>query len=88
MEVRELTLKIELLGGLLEELAFWAEINESEESDNKFDEVLSAVREMRSIILEELEGYMLHAKVYNEPVCLNYYRVKKELERSTFQEEW
>lgn len=87
MQNPQLTLKIELLGGLVEELAFWSnDLKGDEYSDNKFEEVLDAVREMREVVLEELEDYFNECKLSGEPIALNYYRVKKELERTTFQE--
>ena len=82
-----LTLKIELLGGLIEELSFWSSLEDGGEyAEIKFDEVLGAVREMRVVVLEELTEYEEDVRTTNEPVFLNYIRVKKELERTTFEE--
>lgn len=86
MQNPQLTFSIELLGGLMEELAFWADAEEDAFSDKKFDEVLEAVRSMRLLVLEDLERYVYNVKINNEPICLNYVRVKKELERTTFQD--
>ena len=87
MERPQLTFKIELLGGLVEELAFWSNLEDGGEyAEVKFDEVLEAVREMRLVVLCDLTEYLEDVAINNEPVCLNYIRVKKELERTTFEE--
>jgi predicted component of type VI protein secretion system len=81
-----LTLKIELLGGLVQELSFWASLEDGGEyGDQKFDEVLSAAQEMRVIVLDDIEEYLNDCKVNNEPVCLNYFRVRRELQACTFE---
>lgn len=88
MENPGLSFKIELFSNLVEELGHWAiEFNDTqvEYAEIKFDETLEAVREMRLILLKELEDYERNCKVNNEPIFLSYRAIKKELERHTFE---
>ena len=85
MEVADLTFKIEVLGHLLEELHLWS--NEEEGvayADKKFEETLAAVKEMRDIVLNDLEEYFKHAKDNNEPIYLPYFQIRRDLQRAEF----
>lgn len=88
MERPDLTFKIEIFGNLVDELGYWAtESNENdiEIAEIKFDETLAAVKEMRSLLLEDLEEYERNCKLNNEPIFLSYRVIKKELEKHTFE---
>lgn len=89
MQTAEMTLKIEILGNLIEELAYWNSIADNEEieyADDKFIETLHAVRDMREIILDDLKRYLDECKRTNDPVSLQYFSVYKELQRTTFED--
>lgn len=85
-----LTLKIELFGNLIEQLNHWQSIGEEDDVmdldyvEERFIETLAAIRDMRNVLLEDLEGYLHDCKVNNVPVDLNYFRIKKQLDESTF----
>lgn len=88
MERPDLTFKIEIFGNLVEELGYWAEEANSggiDLAEDKFDEVLEAVKEMRGILLEDLNEYERYCKDNNEPIFLSYRVIKKELEKHTFE---
>jgi hypothetical protein len=89
MEKPEISFKLELLGNLILQLKYWTtefEDGEIELVEEEFDRTLEAVREMREVLLEELDGYFEHCKVNNEPVYLPYWTVRRELRETTFQE--
>lgn len=88
MERPDLTFKIELFGNLVEELGYWAEESNNggiELAEEKFDETLAAVKEMRGLLLEDLNEYERNCKLNNEPIFLSYRVIKKELEKHTFE---
>jgi hypothetical protein len=90
-----LVLKINLFGNLIEELNHWhlccddearyGEEDELQYCEDKFVETLEAVRDMRALLLSDLEEYVRLCKEDNEPVDLGLYRVKKQLDESTFE---
>jgi hypothetical protein len=90
MQTPQLTFKIEMFGNLIEELNNWQRIGEEEDLmdsdyvEDRFVETLAAVRDMRNILLQELEEYIYDCKNTGTPVDLSYYRIKKQLAESTF----
>lgn len=91
MQRPELTLKIEMFGNLIEELNYWHHVCEHEEGDREFEyaeqmfvDTLSSVKEMREVLLEELDEYRRDCEVGNVPVDISYYRIQKQLKESTF----
>jgi len=91
MQTPELTLKIEMFGNLIEELNYWHYITEHEENENSFEyaeqmftDTLAAVRDMREILLEELNEYKQNCRINHEPIDISYHRIQKQLEESTF----
>lgn len=76
-----------MLGNLIIELKYWSEGYEDGELDiveEEFDKTLAALKEMRDVVLGELDGYFEHCKATNEPVYIPYWTVRKELRESTF----
>jgi hypothetical protein len=91
MQKPELSLKIEMFGNLIEELNYWHYVCEHEEGEQAFEyaeqmfvDSLDAVRELREILLEELDEYRNDCKLHNEPVDISYFRIQKQLQESTF----
>ena len=91
MQKPELTLRIQMFGNLIEELNYWHYICENEGSEHEFEyaeqmfiETLDSVREMREILLEDLNEYRNDCKLHQIPIDLGYIRVQKQLEQSTF----
>lgn len=91
MQRPDLTLKIEMFGNLIEELNYWHYVCDHEESENAFEyaeqmfvDTLNSVKEMREILLEELDEYRRDCEIDNIPVDLSYYRIEKQLKESTF----
>lgn len=91
MQTPELTFKIEIFGNLIEDLNYWHLSCGEDENDDlpyceeKFIESLRAVRDMRAVLLEELEWYLNDCRINQVPIDLSYYRIKKQLEDSTFE---
>lgn len=76
----DLDFKIEILGHLLEELHLWSSEEEGVAfADKKFDETLAAVKEMKDVVLNDLEEYFRYVKANNEPTYLPYYQIRKDL---------
>jgi hypothetical protein len=76
----DLDFKIEILGHLLEELHLWSLEEEGVAfADKKFDETLAAVKEMKDVVLNDLEEYFRYVKANNEPTYLPYYQIRKDL---------
>ena len=87
MDKAEITFKIELLGHLLAELQYWdGEDMDLAFADQKYDETLAALKEMKGIVLEELEGYFLYVRTNNEPPYLPYYQIYRDLKNAKFGE--
>lgn len=91
MQTPELTLRIEMFGNLIEELNYWHYICENEEGEQEFEyaeqmfiDSLNAVKELREILLEELDEYKMDCRATNTPIDLGYYRIQKQLKESTF----
>jgi hypothetical protein len=84
-------MKIEMFGSLIQELDYWNYICDHEEgeaqlvyADQMFHDILSAVKEMREILLEELNEYKKHCRTNSIPIDISYHRIQKQLEESTF----
>jgi hypothetical protein len=80
-----------MFGNLIEELQYWhlSVDDEDEEGDleyceQKFLETLRAIRDLREALLDDLNVYIEKCKADNEPIDLAYYRIKKQLDESTF----
>jgi hypothetical protein len=80
-----------MFGNLIQELDYWRYVCEHEEDGVEFEyaeqmfiDVLSSVKEMREVLLEDLNEYRIDCKVNNTPTDLGYWRIKKQLEESTF----
>jgi hypothetical protein len=96
MQTPEITLRIEMFGNLIEELNRWHYLCESDEiemeinnttheyCEQMFIDTLSAVREMREMLLEELNEYRNDCKLNQIPIDLSYVRIEKQLKESTF----
>jgi hypothetical protein len=88
MQRPDLTFKIETLGNLVLELNHWDAVllhnSDIIVAEQEFDKVLDAIKEMKQIILEELDGYFQDCKLNNEPVFLPYWTIRKELRESNF----
>lgn len=91
MQTPELTLKIEMFGNLIEELNYWHYVCEHEEGEHEFEyaeqmfqDSLNAVRDLRNILLEELDEYKNHCRANGVPIDISYHRIQKQLEESTF----
>lgn len=85
MEKPSLTLKIELLGQLLEELNYLGnEPDEIEFIDEEFDDVLAAAAELKTVVLTDLEEYFKYVKDNNEPVYLPYKIIQRDLRNAKF----
>jgi hypothetical protein len=92
MQSPEMNLRIEMFGNLIEDLNYWHNCCDNEEGDEElqyceqmFIDVLSSVKEMREILLLDFEEYFNDCKFNEIPVDLGYWRVKKQLEDSTFE---
>jgi len=91
MQRPELTLKIKMFGNLIEELNYWHYITEHEEGEQEFEyaeqmfvDTLDSVREMREILLEDLDEYKRNCELNSEPVDISYHRIQKQLKESSF----
>lgn len=88
-----LKFKIELFGHLIEELDYWHKScgNDEDEDDelryceDRFIQTLSAVREMRQILLDDLKEYFDYVGIHKETVNLGFKRIQKQLNESTFE---
>jgi hypothetical protein len=87
MEKPELEFKIQLLGGLLDQLNYYTEFEDSdlEPIEQEFQEVLAALRELREVLLGELDEYFANSQANNEPIYLPYWTIRKELRESNFE---
>lgn len=93
MQTPGMTLRIEMFGALVDELAYWQKCLEEEEENEgdeleycgaRFEETLDSIREFREILLEDLDNYVKDCKEHNIPIDLGYWRIKKQLHESTF----
>ena len=91
MQTPELTLRIEMFGNLIEQLNYWHYICEHEEGEQEFEyaeqmflDNLNAVKELREILLEDLNEYRRNCELHQIPVDISYYRIQKQLKESTF----
>lgn len=87
MQRPDITFRIELFSTLIDELNDWHEACQDDDfefAEEKFVETLKAVKDMREVLLEALEGYVNDCKVHRIPVDLGYWRIKKQLEESSF----
>jgi hypothetical protein len=92
MQTPEMTLRIEMFGNLIEELNYWHNACGDEEQDenlqyceDRFIDALEAVRDLRQALLEDLQGYLYECRSNSVPIDISYYRIKKQLEESTFE---
>ena len=86
-----MNLRIEMFGNLIEDLNYWhrcceneSEGDEQDYCEQMFIDTLASVKEMREILLEDFEEYINDCKSNQIPIDLGYWRVKKQLEESTF----
>ena len=87
MENPVITLKLNLLGDLVQQLnAIAREFPDDEVDaiDEEFDEILEVIRRLRTEILGDLDEYFEHIKANNEPVYLPYWTVRRELQETVF----
>lgn len=87
MNKEDLTFKIEILGHLLSELEYWG--NEDFDlviADQRFDETLTALKEIKAIVLFDLEEYFKYARDTNEPIYLPFVQIYRELKNAKFGE--
>ena len=80
-----------MFGNLIEELNYWHYVCEHEEGEHEFEyaeqmfvDTLNSVREMREILLEELNDYRIDCEANQIPIDLGYFRIQKQLKESTF----
>ena len=86
-----MNLRIEMFGNLVEDLNYWHACCDNEESEDEleyceqmFIDTLSSVKEMREILLDDFEEYLNDCKANQVPIDLGYWRVRKQLQESTF----
>ncbi len=91
MQYPGLNLRIEMFGNLVDELSYWHKCIDGEESDDsleyceeRFQDALDACKDMRLILLEELDQYVKDCRSNNYPTDLGYWRVKAQLVETTF----
>ncbi len=92
MQNPSLTLKIEMFGNLVDELEYWNKCcaNEADSDiqmeycENKFKDVLDACREVRDILMVELNEYVDNCKSNQIPISLDYWRIRKQLQEVSF----
>lgn len=87
MENPVITLKLNLLGDLVQQLnAIAREFPDDEVDaiDEEFDEILEVIRRLRIEILGDLDEYFNDIKANNEPVYLPYWTVRRELQETVF----
>jgi hypothetical protein len=86
MERPEINLKLEMLGNLVLQLKYFSEEFEGDEDlkilETEYDKVLASMREMRELLIEDLDEYFEYCKANNEPIYLPYWTVRKELHSS------
>ena len=85
-----MNLRIEMFGNLVEDLNHWHSCCDNEQGEDfeyceqMFIDTLASVREMREILLEDFEEYFNDCKANEIPVDIGYWRIRKQLEESTF----
>lgn len=93
MQSPGMTLKIEMFGHLVEELSYWQKCCDEEAElggeefqycEDEFTKVLAAIRDFRTILIEDLDIYVKNCKEDGIPIDLGYWRIKRQLEESTF----
>lgn len=92
MQSPEMNLRIEMFGNLIEDLNYWHICCDNEESEEElqyceqmFIDTLASVKEMREILLADFEEYLNDCKANEIPVDIGYWRVRKQLQESTFE---
>jgi hypothetical protein len=92
MQNPEMNLRIEMFGNLIEDLNYWHSCCDNEENEDElqyceqmFIDTLASVKEMRQILLEDFEEYLNDCKLNEIPVDIGYWRVRKQLQESTFE---
>lgn len=87
MTKEDIVFKIEILGHLLEELHYWSEQEQDLDlADERFDEALAAVKEMREIVLTDLEDYFEYIKESGEPIYLPFVQIRRDIKNANFGE--
>lgn len=91
MQNPAMNLKIEMFGNLIEELNKWHTACDNEEGDEElqyceqmFVDTLSAVRDMREMLLEDFNEYKVYCRTNQVPLDISYARVERQLKESTF----
>lgn len=91
MQTPEMNLRIEMFGNVLEELNYWHYVCEHEEGPQEFEyaeqmfiDTLEAIRDLREVLLEDLDEYERDCKINSIPNDISYKRVQKQLKESTF----
>lgn len=92
MQSPEMNLRIEMFGNLIEDLNYWHNCCDNEEAEQeaeyceqKFIETLASVKEMREILLLDFEEYFNDCKLNEIPIDIGYWRIRKQLQESTFE---
>ena len=92
MQNPETTFRIEMFGNLVDELKYWHNCLSDENSDDsidycedKFEETLTACREYREILIEELDEYVKDCRNGDIPIDLSYWRIRKQLQETDFE---
>jgi hypothetical protein len=92
MQYPEMTLRIEMFGNLVDELKYWHKCLEDEEGDDgieyceeRFEDVLDACKEMRLLLIDEMEEYVTNCKTNNVPIDISYWRIKIQLNETCFE---
>lgn len=85
------TLRIEMFGNLVDELKYWHTCLSDEDSDDsieyceeRFQDVLDACKEMRLLLIEELEDYVKDCNKSDIPIDISYWRIRRQLFETTF----
>ena len=95
MQKPEITLQIELFGNLVEELNYCSDLCDIEEeefgqaieeTEERFYEVLAAVREMRDTLSNMMREYRNECEEFDIPIDINYHRIYKQLKETSFGE--
>lgn len=91
MQYPELNLRIEMFGNLVDELKYWHTCISGEEGEDsleyceeRFQDSLDACKDMREILLEELDQYVKDCRTDDIPIDLGYYRVNRQLKETSF----
>lgn len=91
MQYPGMTLRIEMFGNLVDELTYWHKCLDQEEGEDsleyceeRYTDALDACKDMRSILIEELDQYVRDCKTNDIPVDISYWRIKAQLIETDF----